>query len=303
MTLPPWVVNAALRVFVRWPLGWIKTPQAFRARFERDAKIVFRDPKGANYGRDAIRRPDGSLMPALWASLGRPDRTKVILYLHGGAFVAGSPNTHRHLAARLAGATDARTLLPDYRLAPEDPFPAALEDALTAYRHLLASYPPERIAVAGDSAGGGLTFCLLLAAQAEGLPPPAAVATFSPFCDFTLSAPSLKRNARREVMLPPNRASEVVDYYLAGHDPRDPLASPIFGAFTAPPPSLIMASTSEMLADNATIMAECLRKAGGDVQLEIWPGLPHAWPLLLGKLRAAESAVTNAGRFIAARLN
>ncbi|MEM8790037.1 MAG: alpha/beta hydrolase [Pseudomonadota bacterium] len=303
MNLPPWLVNAVLRVFVRWPLGRIKTPQALRERFERDARFMFRDPEGAKFNRHQIRREDGSLMPALWASRGRPDRQKVVLYLHGGAYLAGSPNTHRHLAAQLAGAAGVRCLLPDYRLAPEAPFPAAVEDALTAYRHLLESVVPRHIAIAGDSAGGGLVFGLLLRSQAEGLPMPAATVAFSPFADLTLTADSLRRNARREVMLPAQRAQEAVDYYLAGHDPFDPLASPVFGEFDAPPPALIMASTTEILSDHAKMLAKKLREAGGDVQLEMWPGLPHAWPILLGKLKAAETAVSTAGRFIAAQLS
>ncbi|MEM7508874.1 MAG: alpha/beta hydrolase fold domain-containing protein [Pseudomonadota bacterium] len=298
MRLPLWLVNLGLRVFVRWPLGWIKTPQDLRARFARDAQLVFAMPDDAHFTPEALRRDDAPPMEMLWASQGRADRHRVILYLHGGAYLVGSPDTHRHLGAALAGAAGTRALLPGYRLAPEDPFPAAVEDALAAYRYLLETHEPGQIAFAGDSAGGGLVFALLLAAAQAGLPPPAAAVGFSPFTDLTLQAPSHRRNARREVMLPPQRAQEAVDYYLQGHDPRDPLASPAFGTFETPPASMILASTTEILADHATLLAETLRRFSGDVRLEIWPGLPHAWPMFVGRLTAADQATAEAGRFI-----
>ncbi|MBY8976687.1 alpha/beta hydrolase [Rhodobacteraceae bacterium NNCM2] len=303
MNLPPWLLNAALRIFMRLPLSRIKSHIVLRRRFQRDAKLIFEIPKGASFGRDNFRGADDRLMPALWASIGRPDRKRVILFLHGGAYLVGSPETHKHIAAALAGAAGMRAFIPAYRLAPEAPFPAAVEDALAAYRHLLADNDPSQIAVAGDSAGGGLMFALLLAAQQAGLPPPAAAVAFSPFTDLTLSAPSIKRNARLEAMLPPQRAQECVDNYLQGADPRNPLASPVYGTFENAPPTLILASTIELLADNSTMMAETLRRSGGDVQLEIWPGLPHAWPLFIGWLRAADRAVELAGGFIRDRMD
>lgn len=302
MNLPPWLLNAALRVFIRLPLSWITSHHVLRRRFERNARLTFVAPKGAQFAEDRIRCDDGRLMRGLWASVGRPDRRRVILLLHGGAFLVGTPETHKHLAAALGGAAGARAFVPAYRLAPEHPFPAAVEDALCAYRHLLTDREPSEIAILGDSAGGGLAFSLLLAAQEAGLPPPAAVVGFSPFTDLTLSAPSIRRNARIEAMLPPHRAQECVDNYLQGADPTNPLASPALGHFTNPPPALIMASTVELLADNSTMMAEALRRDGGDVQIEIWPGLPHAWPLFIGRLSAADRAVALAGEFMAARM-
>ncbi|MEM7176997.1 MAG: alpha/beta hydrolase [Pseudomonadota bacterium] len=302
MNLPPWLFNAALRVFIRLPLSWIKSPDVLRRRFERNARLTFVTPQGAQFAEDRIRCEDGRLMRGLWASVGRPDRRRVILLLHGGAFLVGTLETHKHLAAALAKAAGARAFVPAYRLAPEDPFPAAVEDVLCAYRHLLADRDPAEIAVVGDSAGGGLAFALLLAAQKAGLPPPAAVVGFSPFTDLTLSAPSIRRNARIEAMLPPQRAQECVDNYLQGADPENPLASPALGQFQNPPPALILASTVELLTDNSTMMADALRRDGGDVQIEIWPGLPHAWPLFIGHLGAADRAVALAGAFMAEQM-
>jgi len=227
----------------------------------------------------------------------------VILYLHGGAYLAGSIRTHRHLAAYLAGAAGVRAVLPDYRLAPEHAFPAALDDALCVYRHLLASgYESRQIALAGDSAGGGLVFSLLLKAAEQGLPGPACVVAFSPWTDMTMTRPSLRRNARRDMMLPVRRFREVVSHTLQGAMTTDPLASPVYGEYDNPPPALITASKSEILRDDAVAMADRLREAGGDVALELWKDMPNAWPLFAGLVSEAGITVERAGRFIARHL-
>ncbi len=293
------ILNLFLRAAVKTAMSWAKEPRAIRARFERDARF-FRAPDDANFVPATIRRQDNGIMEALWASRGRPDRHRVILYLHGGAYLMGSPRTHRHLGAWLAGAAEVRALLPDYRLAPEHPFPAAVDDAVIAYRHLIASgHDGTRIALAGDSAGGGLVFALLLRIAAEGLPRPACVVAFSPWADLTMTRPSLRRNARRDVMLPVGRFREVARLYLGEAPAEDPLASPARGSYEAPPPAMITASKSEVLRDDAVAMAERLRAAGGDVTLELWKDMPHAWPLFAGSIREADETVARAGRFIA----
>ncbi len=307
------LLSLFLRLVVKTALGLMKTPQAMRARFERTAARMFRPPEDANFVADTIRRNgDGeggdTLIEALWASRGRPDRRRVILYLHGGAYLAGSSRTHRHLAAYLAGAAGVRAVVPDYRLAPEHPFPAALDDALCVYRHLLASgYEARHIALAGDSAGGGLVFSLLLKAAEQGLPRPACVVAFSPWTDMTMTRGSLRRNARRDMMLPVRRFREVVSLYLQGAMTTDPLASPVYGAYDGgepggPPPALITASKSEILRDDAVAMADRLREAGGDVALELWKDMPNAWPLFAGVVSEAGTTVDRAGRFIARHL-
>ncbi|HUF86887.1 MAG TPA: alpha/beta hydrolase [Thermohalobaculum sp.] len=294
------LLNLGLRLVVKTGLGWVGRPETMRARFERDARRFFRAPEDANFVPDSIRRDGHDLMETLWASRGRPDRHRVILYLHGGAYIAGSPRTHRHLGACLAGAAGARALLPDYRLAPEHPFPAAVEDALAAYRHLLAAgHEGGRIALAGDSAGGGLVFALLLRLAREGLARPACAVAFSPWTDLTMTRPSLARNARRDVMLPVGRFAEVAGLYLRGVPADDPLASPALGSYANPPPAMITASKSEVLRDDAVAIAERLREAGGDVTLELWRDMPHAWPLFAGLVPEAGETVARAGQFIA----
>lgn len=307
MSLRLRLLNLILRLGVKTALNRVRTPQAMREGFERVAARFFIAPEDANFVPDTIRRDgahgNGGLIGAVWASRGRPDRHRVILYLHGGAYLSGSPRTHRHLAAWLGGATGARVLLPDYRLAPEHPFPAAVEDAVAAYRHLLgAGYESRHIALAGDSAGGGLVFALMQRIGALGLPRPACAAAFSPWTDLTLGGASLHRNARRDVMLPVRRAPEVVRFYLGGAPATDPLASPALGTYRDPPPVLILASAAEALCDDAVAMAHRLREAGGDVTLEIWKDMPHAWPYFAGYLPAARQSIARTGRFIARHL-
>ena len=301
-------MNLWLRLTVKRALRRMKDPSEMKAAFIRDAKRYFIVPEGANFVQDLMRRPGEprkvGMIEALCACQGRPDRRKVILFLHGGAYLAGSPATHKHLAAALAGAAGVRAVLPDYRLAPEHPFPASVEDALAAYRHLLAAgYAPGEIALAGDSAGGGLVFALMQKLQSKALPMPACAVAFSPWADLTGTAKSLRTNALRDVMLPAERLDEVVGYYLNGHDRADPLASPALGQWNAPPPVLITASRSEILHDDAVRMAESLRASGGNVQLEIWKNLPHAWQVFTGRLAQADQSIASAGAFIARHLD
>lgn len=301
--LPRWLVlDLTLRLTMKPRLARAEGPEAVRRRFEEEARKLA-PPSDARFERVSLTGGAGAPMPALWAWRGAAPGERVLLYLHGGAYFAGSPDTHRHVGALLAGAIGGRTLLPDYRLAPECPFPAALDDALAACRHLLdQGCEPERLALAGDSAGGGLVFALLLRLEAEGLPQPAAVVAFSPWSDLTEEAPSLRRNAWRDPMLPAKRFREVCEFYLAGHDPKDPLASPAFGRFRAPPPALIFASRDEILADDATAMARTLRAAGGEVTLDWARRLPHAWPVFAGLLPEADASLARAGAFLAERM-
>lgn len=293
--LPLWLVNLVLRFVVRSRLSMVATPEALRLGLEMRARRSFRLPPGTQCHEDTLAG-----IPALWAAPEGAGEERVVLYLHGGAYLAGSSRTHRHLGAALGAPCNARAVLPDYRLAPEHPFPAALDDALACYRALLERGVCHRaIALAGDSAGGGLAAALLLAIQNEGLPRPAAAVLFSPWADMTMTAPTLQRNARREAMLPVRRMGELVSLVLAGHDPADPLASPARGAFRDPPPVLLFAGRTEILLDDALALADALRQGGGDVQLELHARAPHAWPVFVGRLKAADAAVALAGQFLA----
>lgn len=258
-------------------------------------------------GRDWWWRPAATLDARVDTTcLEALSKTKrVIYYLHGGAYVAGSPFTHRNLISQLALDADATVVALDYRLAPEHPFPAAFEDAVAGFETLAALMGPDaRIAIAGDSAGGGLALATAaaLAARSAGQLP-VALAVFSPFVDLALTGRSLQRNARRDAMLPASRVKDTVEAYLQGADPRDPRASPLYAKWeTLPPPTLIQVSTSEILSDDAQRISSVLRRAGGDVRLELWRRTPHAWHFFAPYLREAADAVGSAGRFLSARL-
>lgn len=302
MSLRLAAISLYLRLVEKPRLARSRDPIAVRANFEATAARFFSMPAGANMIDGRIEGPAGPI-PLEWVSRGRPDRRAVVLYLHGGAYLMGSPATHRHLAATLAGHAGARVLVPAYRLAPEHRWPAAVEDALACYRSLLdCGHEAPRIAFAGDSAGGGLAFATLLAAREAGLPDPACIAAFSPWLDLTLSQKSLKRNARADPMLPAARLVEARDHYISAETAGAPTASPLLADIPAPPPALIQASRIELLEDEAAAMAEKLRAAGGEVRLEWFQRAPHAWQLFCGVAPEADKALARAGAFIRARI-
>jgi acetyl esterase/lipase len=301
MSLRLRILSALLRTFQKPQLARVREPRVARARFETGARLLLRPPRGV-----AFTCETGAGRPSmLWAQPPGADARRVVLYLHGGAFLMGSPHTHRRIAARLGALAGACAALPAYRLAPENAFPADVDDVLASYRALLdRGLDPRAISVAGESAGGGLVFALLAAARAAGLPDPACLVAFSPWADMTGTAGSLRRNAGIDAMLPVARMPEVVAWRLRDADPRDPRASPVLARFDAPPPpTLIQASRAEILEDDASAMAATLRAAGGEVRLEFSPDAPHAWQLFDGYIPEGRRSVEEAGAFIVAHLS
>lgn len=204
----------------------------------------------------------------------------VLVYFHGGGYRMGSALAWRSFGSHLARLAGAEVVLVDYRLAPENPFPAAVDDALAAYAALLAAgQPAERIVAAGDSAGGGLAAALLLGARERGLPLPAGAALLSPWADLTNTAASFRANAESDRMFSKQAADDAATAYLTGGDPKNPLASPVFGDWTGMPPLLIHVGDTEVLLDDAARLAEVARAAGVSVRHEIYPGMPHVWHL------------------------
>lgn len=295
-------ISLYLRLAQKPQLARARDPQRVRDGFERIAKRWFRAPADTNVISDRLDGPAGPISVD-WITRKRPDRRAVIIYLHGGAYIMGSRSTHRHIGAWLSGKSRARVVMPEYRVAPEHPFPAALEDAFAVYKTLIETgYDPSRIALAGDSAGGGLAFATFLKARAEGLPDPGCIVGFSPWLDLTMTRPSIMRNARRDPLLPANRFREVTELYLNGADPAQPFASPLLAEITNPPPALIQASRIEILADEAEAMSEKWREAGGDVRLEWWRSAPHAWHIFAGIAPEADDAIARAGSFVRAKI-
>jgi len=229
-----------------------------------------------------------------------PDRA--MLYLHGGAYTAGSPRSHRPLVARLAEAARAIAIVPDYRLGPEHRFPAAVEDATAVYRALLAGgTEPGQLVVAGDSAGGGLALALALALKAEGLPQPAGFFVISPWADLTQSGASYRTKADTDPMISKAGLDKNALDYLGGLDPHDPLASPVFGDFEGVAPVLIQTGSEETLLSDSVTLADVLGHARVDVRLEIWPEMIHVFHAWSGGLQAARRAIRLAGAWMEAR--
>ncbi len=221
-----------------------------------------------------------------------------LLYLHGGGFFACSPLTHRPITTAFARLGFA-VFVPDYRLAPEYPFPAGLHDAIAAYhalRHMAAD--PCRIVLAGDSAGGGLVASVLLALKNAGAPMPAAAVLFSPFVDMSLSGASMQTNASRCAMFYPQFFQPVVNGYLQGADVHDPLASPLFGQLDGLPPLLIHVGADETLLDDARRFSQRAQAAGTDVSLQVWPVVPHVWQLMHKVIPEGQQSLTLAAKFL-----
>lgn len=215
---------------------------------------------------------------AEWITSHGSDRSQVLLYLHGGGYCIGSINTHRNLAGRLALATGVAVCNLDYRLAPEHPFPAAIDDTVSAYRQLLdGGTAPASIAIGGDSAGGGLTLATLLALRAEGTALPGAAVCLSPWTDLTQSAASYDTRVEVEPMVTKAGLDAMAEAYLAGTPATEPLASPRYADLTGLPPLMVEVGDAEVLLDDSITLAEQARAAGVDVTLRVWPELCHVF--------------------------
>lgn len=223
----------------------------------------------------------------------------VVLYLHGGGYVIGSIKSHRYLMQNVSRHSGAKTLGLDYRLAPENPFPAAVEDATKAYQWLLAQgYKAKNIAIAGDSAGGGLTLATLVNLRDKGIPLPAAGVLISPWADLTGEAGSVKSRADIDPMVKPEGLYSLGDKYLNGADAKNPLASPVFADMAGLPPLCIHVGGREILYDDAITIAEKARAAGVEVELVDEPELFHVWHAFAPMLEEAQQAVEEIGTFL-----
>ncbi len=229
----------------------------------------------------------------------RPER--VMLFLHGGSFNAGSIASHRTLAGNVALACQARVLLLDYRLAPEHPFPAAIEDAIAAYEWLLAQgIPARQVIAAGDSAGGNLGLELLLHLRDHKRPLPSAAVCLSPSPDLTFSSPSWTTNLKKDLMLDIRKERKSLEIYLKGVDPRDPRVSPSYANLEGLPPLLLQVGSYELLRSDVEQFAEKARAAGVEVTLEVWPGMQHEWHFAADFLPEGRQAVARIGAFVEA---
>jgi acetyl esterase/lipase len=285
--------RAAVRTTIeKGKLG--RSPEAARESFDERFG-------GLPLGDDVTlaQRRLGSI-PALDVKVAGADSHGVILYLHGGAYEIGSARTGANLAAPLSRRSGVPAVSLEYRLAPEHPFPAALHDALAAYRELVESGQP--VVVAGDSAGGGLALATLLAARAEGLPMPAGAVVFSPWADTTLSGASIDARSDYDPMFSRAHMVESAARYLGGADPRNELASPLFGDLTGFPPLLVQVGSAEVLLDDSLRLVARAAEQEVDVSLDVLAGAPHVFQYFADVLPEADEALDRAATFIRNRV-
>ncbi len=238
-------------------------------------------------------------IPAEWISTSNADTERVLLYLHGGAYVLGSLKSHRDMVARLSAASGVRGLLIDYRLAPEHVFPAAIDDALTAYRWLLAQgTKPEHIVVGGDSAGGGLTLALLQTLRDKEVPMPAGAILFSPWTDLIGTVQSRTTHDAADPWISGQALSFVSGLYAGAEDVHNPLISPIYADLHGLPPLLIHVGNDEVLLDDSLQVAEHAKAANVSVEITVWEGMWHVFPAFAYVLPEGRQAMEQMGVFI-----
>lgn len=285
-----------LGIVLRWRLKPRLTsedfdPARFRHWLERSSRSRKTCP-GVNIREIAEAQVKGEWHEPIDAMPGR-----CLLYLHGGGYLFGSPRTYRAFTTRLAQQSGSALFSLDYRLAPEAPFPAAVEDALAAYEWLLQRYPAKHIVLAGDSAGGGLALALLHALKSSGLPLPSGATLLSPYTDLLATGTSLESNAASCAMFDGASIRRAAAAYLAGQDGTSPLASPLYGDFNGFPPVHIQVSDNEVLRDDSLRLAERLDQAGVEVRLDIWKGQAHVWPTFYPLLPEAARSLRDMATF------
>jgi epsilon-lactone hydrolase len=286
---------AVLKQLIEKPAS---TPQQMRANFEELGKST---PIPADIKQEKV---SAGGVPAEWISAPNASADRAVLYLHGGGYVIGSINTHRDLMARLSRASGFRVLGIDYRLAPEHPFPAAVEDAVAAYRWLLAQgLQPARVAVAGDSAGGGLTVATLVAIREAKLALPGAGVCLSPWVDLEGIGESMTTKASVDPVVQKEGLIGMAGAYLAGKDPRTPLAAPLYADLKGLPPLLIQVGEAETLLDDSNRLADRAKTAGVKVTLEPWKEMIHVWQMFAPFLPEGQEAIDGIGKYLRATVN
>ena len=226
-----------------------------------------------------------------------------LLYLHGGGYLIGSAKSHRHMLGPLSADSGLPVFAADYRLAPENPFPAAVDDAVAAYNGLIGSgIAADKLAIAGDSAGGGLTIATLVSARDKGLAMPACAVAISPWADLSQGGEAYRARAARDPIVKKEGLDEMASAYLAGADPKSPLASPLFARLTGLPPLLIQVGTEEALYDDALALKARAEESGVEVSFESWGGMIHVWHIFHPILSEGRDAIARAGAFLKQRI-
>ena len=286
------------KLFFKPALAHIRNLQRMRNYLDFVTKMNGINPKGAHYETATLIHNDQTV-PVVWASLANPSQSHVLLYIHGGGFIFGSVDTHKHMAADIAGQLGIRAVLPDYRLAPEHLYPKGFDDVVTSYQALLEmGYEPQNIIIGGDSAGGNLAFALLAYIKTNNLPMPACAFTFAALTDLSNTADSITRNAQKDCVLAADRFSEINATYAPDQDIKSPYLSPVFADFKGAPPILMQASEGEILIDDSRAMLKVLTNQGVDAKLSVFGNSFYVFQILRGLVPEANQALTEVVAFI-----
>jgi acetyl esterase/lipase len=274
----------------------VQTPDEYRAIYSR---MLRQFPLAADVTVEAV---SVNGVPCEWMTPPNAVGNRTLLYVHGGGYVIGSPGDYRDMVPRIARAAQARALVVDYRLAPENPHPAAVDDAIAVYRGLLdRGVRSDEIVVAGDSAGGGLTLATCVAARDAGLPLPAAGVCISPWIDLEGLGESMIGNGDRDPLVKKDLVLGMAQAYLGGQDRRTPLAAPLYADLRGLPPLLIQVGTAETLLDDARRIAKRAKAAGVDTTIEEWADMIHVWHCFGSFLPEAQQACDRIGEFVRER--
>ncbi|KAM3414435.1 hypothetical protein BST61_g9600 [Cercospora zeina] len=297
----PSLESDAMRKIYTWTnsflIGRAIDPGLYRVVME-EMGTVTAEPTDVTY--DQVQCPGSGSGPAIWCKPVNASSAKVILYLHGGAFMAGSPSSHRKTVGHLAKRTGTLALLIHYRRAPEHPFPAQIEDAVAAYRWLIEDrgFSSRNVAIAGDSAGGNMTIAAALSLRQHGVDMPAALAVFSPWADMSLSGKSWERNVGKDAAVQRDAMDGVVGMYLGKASMQDPLVDLIHTDLSGLPPMYLTSGTAELLEDDATMVAANARAAKVEVQMELAEDMQHDWIFMAGNAPEADETLEQAARFL-----
>jgi len=279
------------------PDGPPPTVEQQRAGADASMEAVGTMPDGID-----VQDANANGVAGLWITPKGANTDRVVLYLHGGGYVVQSARTHVKLAAHIAVQSNCRVLSIDYRLAPEHPHPAAVTDALAAYRHLLdAGFAPERIAISGDSAGGGLTIATLVAARDAALPQPCAGIPLSPWVDLEGVGESMDSNAGNDLMVGRGALATMADLFIGNGSKRDPLAAPLYAELHDIAPLYIQVGGHETLLDDSTRLAARAARAGVEVRLDVFPEMQHVFQAFVGQMPEATEAICRIGAYLTNR--
>ncbi|MBK8257866.1 MAG: alpha/beta hydrolase [Polyangiaceae bacterium] len=294
MSLQAFALRFYLRHWFKRRLDPNAPVSALRANVDDLARGLPKPPSGVT-----VTPSNAGGVPVEWVAVPGADERRVLLHFHGGGYASGSPASVRDLAWRLSQAARCRVLVVDYRLAPEHPFPAAIEDAASVYNHLLSSgFAPSAIAFTGDSAGGGLALGSLVKLRDDGAPMPAAACCFSPWTDLAFTGGTFTTNRDIDPMVLADALPQTAAWYLGSASATNPYASPLYADVRGLPPTLLHAGSTEVLLDDSRRLAEKMKSANVEVELRVWPDMPHVFQGCASFLPEARTALAEAGRFL-----